>query len=104
MVSIYTFKQVNSLLQLYQLLTDLAEDDNNPKKMSSWWQQSFWTLPLRWGAKKVDMELCLVFGISTLVWVKLRATAKLYPPPPVKGLSSLEMGRASRFWNTRCAE
>lgn len=35
MVSIYTFKQVNSLLQLYQLLTDLAEDDNKAKKMSS---------------------------------------------------------------------
>lgn len=56
-------------------------------------------VPLRWGVKKVDMVLCLVLGISILVWVKERATSKRYPSPLRNGFNSLEMGRADCFWN-----
>lgn len=58
-------------------------------------------LPLRWGVKKVDMVLCLVLGISILVWVKERATSTLYPSPLRNGLSCLEIGRARCFWSER---
>ncbi len=58
-------------------------------------------LPLDVGEKKVDIVLCLVTGMLSLVWVKLSATATLYPPDLASGFSNLDIGRVSCFWKKK---